>query len=148
MEPGSIASPVVVFLPFEMENIIEVSGISESAFRRWPVHMTPDLAIDVGMFDLGKPCPFLQPDFRCAMYMRRPVDCWTFPLLPTLDDAGRLAWEYGENCPSLSTLNPDFVRSVKDVWADVWRVLPRSWWDLYRAADDWTGWPLPEESAL
>jgi Fe-S-cluster containining protein len=141
-----IASAVVVLLPFEMEYLIERTGVSVDAFRRWPVEMAPGTVIKVSMFDLGKPCLFLQPDFRCGIYEKRPVDCQTFPLLPVLDPSDRLFWGYGEQCPSLVLLNPAFEKQIKRIWADLCRVLPKGWWDLYHAADDWTGWPSPEES--
>lgn len=140
MDQQRIASPVVVLLPFEMEYMIEKLGVSPAIFRVWPVEMADGLYGNIGLLDLSKPCPFLQPDFRCGIYENRPLDCRTFPLLPYLTQAGQLAWEYGQNCPSLERLNPAFTAQMKEIWADLFPALPADWWRLYRQADDWTGW--------
>ncbi len=145
MALDAIASPIVVFLPFEMEYMIERHGVAEDAFRRWPVEMEPGVVIDVGMFDLGKPCPFLKPDCACGIYSDRPVDCQTFPLLPLLDAAGQMVWSYGQECPCRPAFHPAYDDQVRAMWADLNQALPRAWWDLYRAADDWLGWPPEDE---
>jgi hypothetical protein len=145
MDLSQVASAVVVLLPFEMEYLMAENGVRAAAFRRWPIEIEPGVIADVGMFDLGRVCPFLDADLRCGAYDKRPIDCWTYPLLPSLNGSGYLHWEYGLQCPSVSTFNPVFVREVKKVWHHLWRALPRQWWDLYRAADDWTGWPPVEE---
>jgi hypothetical protein len=140
-----VASHVVVLLPFEMEYLIEKVGASLDSFRLWPVKMAPGVVIDVGMFDLGRLCPFLQPNSLCGIYGDRPVDCQTFPLLPVLNQSGQLDWTYGQNCPSLPTLSPLSDQAVWAVWVELYAVLPKSWWALYDAADDWRGWPPQEE---
>lgn len=143
MNPGEIASPVVVLLPFEMEYLIQKTGVARDKFRCWPVQLSPELTIEVGMFDLGKPCPFLDGKLLCRIHSHNPLDCRTFPLLPFRDENDRLAWVLGENCPSLSYLSPRFVEAVKNVWRDLYPLIPKEWWDLYAFADTWTGWPDP-----
>ena len=146
MPAHEIASPIVVLLPFEMEYLIEKTGVSKELFRRWPMALSPDVTIEVGMLDLGKPCPFLKDNLQCSIHEHNPLDCRTFPLLPVLDYRGSLEWELGENCPSLNFINPKFVEAVKDVWHDLMPHLPRAWWDLYAFADHWTGWPQAAEA--
>lgn len=141
MKDGEIASPVVVLLPFEMEFLIEKTGASPDLFRHWPLELTPELTIDVGVLDLGKPCPFLKENMQCGIHEHNPLDCRTFPLLPSLDLDGALTWDLAGDCPSLSFLNPDFADSVRDIWADLAPHLPQAWWDLYAFADQWMGWP-------
>jgi Fe-S-cluster containining protein len=141
-----IASPIVVLLPFEMEYLIEKTGVSVELFRRWPLPLTPDVTIEIGMLDLGKPCPFLQDNLLCSIHDHNPLDCRTFPLLPVLNPHDHLEWQLGQNCPSLAFLNPGFVDAVKEVWQDLLPHLPRAWWDIYAFADHWTGWPQPAES--
>ena len=141
-----IASPIVVLLPFEMEYLIEKTGVSKELFRRWPLALSPEVTIEVGMLDLGKPCPFLKDNLQCSIHEHNPLDCRTFHLLPVLDYRGSLEWELGENCPSLNFINPKFVEAVKDVWQDLMPHLPRAWWDLYAFADHWTGWPQAAEA--
>lgn len=145
MDPERIASPVVVLLPFEMEFLTQRNTISNGAFRRWPIELAPNVSVEIGMMDLGKPCPFLQPDFHCGIYNRKPVDCQTFPVLPYLDPSGQLAWDVAENCPSLATLNPAFREQIQGIWEELHLHLPAAWWQLYDRADDWTGWPPSEE---
>jgi len=145
MRLDQIASPVVLFLPFEMEYIIEKTGISVDAFRRWPVKMAPGVLIDVGMFDLGRPCPFLETDLRCRIYGERPVDCQSFPLLPVLDPTGQLVWKDVQRCPSLASFNSAFREQIQQVWIELNEVLPGGWWELYYEAGAWTGWPLPRD---
>ena len=62
MPAEQVASPVVVLLPFEMEYLIAKTGVAPEVFRRWPIDITPTLRIDIGILDLGKPCPFLRDD--------------------------------------------------------------------------------------
>ena len=148
MQPNQLASPVVVLLPFEMEYTIEKTGVSRDVFRRWPLDLTPEVTIEIGMLDLGKPCPFLGEKLQCTIHEHNPLDCRTFPLLPFQDLRGDLAWELGQNCPSLSLLNPNFVAVVKRVWTELYPLIPQGWWDIYAFADHWTGWPPPEETSL
>jgi Fe-S-cluster containining protein len=144
MNRNEIASPVVVLLPFEMEYIIEHVGGEPGNFRLMPVELSGDVSIQVGMLDLSNPCPFLRPDFRCGIYDRRPFDCRTFPLLPRLNAFGHIAWDYGQNCPSLHSINPAFDRQIRAVWEELHEILPRTWWELYLMAEE-LGCPLPEE---
>ncbi len=143
---NEVASPVVVLLPFEMEFIMEKTGVSHDVFRLWPIDLTPEIRIEIGMLDLGKPCPFLQDNRMCGIHEHNPLDCRTFPLLPSLTPEGRLQWDLGENCPSLAFLNPAFTDHMKGIWHELEDVLPRAWWDLYEFADHWTGWPKPQET--
>jgi Fe-S-cluster containining protein len=144
MPSRDIASPIVVLLPFEMEYLIEKSGGSRTLFRRWPIDLTPELRIEIGMFDLGKPCPFIENN-KCGIHSHNPLDCRTFPLLPSLNLSNELEWSLGVNCPSLTSLNPAFSEQIKNIWRDLAPALPRFWWDLYAFADHWTGWPQPGE---
>ncbi|MGD1991612.1 MAG: YkgJ family cysteine cluster protein [Anaerolineae bacterium] len=145
MNPERIASPVVVLLPFEMEFLTKQICISNGAFRRRPIRLVPDVTVEIGMMDLGKPCPFLQPDFHCAIYNRKPIDCQTFPMLPHISASGQLAWDVDKSCPSVETLNPVFVKQIQEIWTELHAHLPAAWWALYDWADDWTGWPPPQE---
>jgi Fe-S-cluster containining protein len=146
MTSEKIASPVVVLLPFEMEYLLEKTGASPSVFRRWPIDVTPDVSIEIGILDLGKPCPFLRNNWMCGIHEHNPLDCRTFPLLPAQNVNGKLEWSLGENCPSLHLLNPRFSGHIKRVWRDLYPVLPQSWWDLYTFADHWTGWRIPVDA--
>lgn len=147
MPADHIASPVVVLLPFEMEYLIEKTGVSRAVFRRWPLDLTPEATIEIGMLDLGKPCPFLTEKLQCSIHEHNPLDCRTFPLLPRQNHREELEWELSENCPSLQFLNPAFVAVIKRVWQDIYLHLPQSWWDLYAFADHWTGWAMPLQEA-
>lgn len=146
MSPDKIASPVVVLLPFEMEYIIEKTGVARDVFRIWPIDLTPSLRLEIGTLDLGKPCPFLQDNRMCGIHAHNPLDCRTFPLLPSLNPAGNLEWSLGENCPSLAFLSPIFSEWMKKNWQDLEPFIPRAWWDLYAFADHWTGYPEPKHA--
>lgn len=143
MPAEQVASPVVVLLPFEMEYLIAKTGVAPEVFRRWPIDITPTLRIDIGILDLGKPCPFLRDDKLCGIHEFNPLDCRTFPLLPAKDFRGELEWTLGANCPSLRFLSPQFSVHMQRIWRDLAPFLPQAWWDLYAFADHWTGWPLP-----
>ncbi len=140
MPSSEVASPIVVLLPFEMEYLIGKTGVSRYLFRRWPLALTPEATIEIGMLDLGKPCPFLKDNMQCSIHEHNPLDCRTFPLLPVLNYRRELEWVLGENCPSLALLSPKFVDAVKGVWRELLPVLPQAWWDLYAFADRWLGW--------
>ncbi len=145
MQSRDIASPIVVLLPFEMEYIIEKTGVPPELFRLWSIPFDSETTVEIGMLDLGRPCPFLKENLQCGIHDHNPLDCRTFPLLPALNYRDELEWELGENCPSLSFLNPQFAEKMKRVWLDLVPVLPRAWWDLYAFADHWTGWPVVPE---
>ena len=146
LSPEKIASPVVVLLPFEMEYLLEKTGASPNVFRRWPIDLTPEVSIEIGVLDLGKPCPFLRDNRMCGIHEHNPLDCRTFPLLPAQNVHGELEWSLGENCPSLHLLNPRFSEHMKRIWRELYPVLPQSWWDLYSFADHWTGWQVPTDA--
>ena len=141
-----VISSIVVLLPFEMEYLMERTGASRNAFRRWPLAWTPDVTIEIGMFDLGKTCPFLTENLQCSIYQIYPLDCRTYPLLPVLNDRRELEWELSDTCPSAMLLNPKFGEGVKLIWQELLPMLPQAWWDLYAFADHWKGWPNPTES--
>lgn len=147
MQTDKIASPVVVLLPFEMEYIIEKTGVGRDVFRIWPIDLTPNLRLGIGTLDLGKPCPFLQDNRLCGIHAHNPLDCRTFPMLPSLNPAGDMEWSLGENCPSIAFLSPAFSDQMKHTWKDLEPHIPRAWWDLYAFADHWTGYPQPSEVA-
>lgn len=144
-KPHEVTSSIVVLLPFEMEYLIEKTGASRDSFRRWPLALTPDVTIEIGMFDLGKVCPFLTENLQCSIYEFYPLDCRTYPLLPVLNDHRELEWELSTTCPSRLLLNPKFGETVKGIWQELTTVLPQAWWDLYAFADHWKGWPEPLE---
>ncbi len=147
MQPGEIASPVVVLLPFEMEYIVERTGVSTGLFRRWSIPLDSETSMEIGMLDLGKPCPFLKANRQCGIHYHNPLDCRTFPMLPGLNHRDELEWHLGENCPSLAHLNPLFKEYVQRCWESLLPALPRAWWDLYAFADHWTGWTAGSEGA-
>ncbi len=140
MQTSEIASPVVVLLPFELEYLVENIGVSRSIFRRWPLDLTPDVTIEIGMLDISKPCPFLNENLQCNIHENNPLDCRTFPLLPFQNLSSNLDWQLSENCPALALLSPNFTEAVKHVWQDIYPFIPQGWWDLYAFADHWTGW--------
>ena len=148
MQASEIASPIVVLLPFEMEYLIEKTGTARSLFRLWPLALLPDVMIEIGMLDLGKPCPFLSDNLQCCIHAHNPLDCRTFPLLPIRNHRGELDWTLGENCPSLALLSPKFSEAVQRTWRELYPFIPQGWWDLYAFADHWTGWPPPQEALI
>jgi hypothetical protein len=129
-----------------MEYLMEKTGVARDVFRRWPLALTPDVTIEIGMFDLGKTCPFLTENLQCSIYTFYPLDCRTYPLLPVLNYRRELEWELGASCPSRLLLNPRFGEAVKLIWQELLSVLPQAWWDLYAFADHWKGWPEPTEN--
>jgi len=141
MEREKIASPIVVLLPFEMEYLIEKVPTTADVFRQWPIEYTPDLIVNIGLLDLGKPCPFLNENRMCGIHQHNPIDCRTFPALPFQGLFGELEWTFAENCPSLHRLNLAFVDNIRELWGNLFPHIPNSWWDLYAFADHWTGWP-------
>lgn len=144
--PHAVTSSIVVLLPFEMEYLMKKTGVVRDAFRRWPLALNPDATIEIGMFDLGKTCPFLTETLQCSIYKFYPLDCRTYPLLPVLTYRRELEWELGGSCPSLALLNPKFREAVMLIWQELLPMLPQAWWDLYAFADHWKGWPNPAEN--
>lgn len=141
-----VMSSIVVLLPFEMEYLMEKTGASQKVFRRWPLAWTHDVTIEIGMFDLGRTCPFLTGDLQCSIYEFYPLDCRTYPLLPYMDYRRELQWELSDTCPSAARFNPVVAAAVKRFWQDLVPYLPQAWWDLYDFADHWKGWPEPAEN--
>ncbi len=136
MSPEQFASGTMVLLPFELEYLLEKTDVAVTVddFNTWPLEISPGLIIQVGRVDLQKPCPFLQPNFYCRVYEHRPLDCWSFPLIPIIDPInGQPTLQYGPNCPSLSTLNPAFEAQLRSIWAEVFHVLPLKWVVQYQS---------------
>lgn len=145
--PHEVTSSIVVLLPFEMEFLMERTGVKRNVFRRWPLAWTSDVTIEIGMLDLGKTCPFLTNNLQCSIYEFYPLDCRTYPLLPSMNDLRELVWELSSTCPSVKRFNPVVSNAVKEFWRELVPYLPQAWWDIYDFADHWKGWPEPTENA-
>jgi len=118
-EPAYTVSPVAIMLPFEMEYIIAQTGVDPARFRRTLAEIAPGVVVEIGSFDIEKPCPFLTGDFRCRGYDFRPLDCRSFPLTPVFGANGELTFRLGTGCPSLGTFSQAYQARLKTVWREL-----------------------------
>jgi Fe-S-cluster containining protein len=129
-EPAYTVSHVAIMLPFEMEYIIEETGVDPARFRRTPAEIAPGVVVEIGSFDIERPCPFLTDDFQCRGRTFRPMDCRSFPLIPVFGAGGELTFRLEASCPSLDTFLPAYQMRLKAAWQEL---LPHLSAD-YRAA--------------
>ena len=125
-------SHVAIMLPFEMEYIMEHTGVDRACFTETLVEIAPGVLHPIGSFDLGRPCPFLNNRFQCNAYEHRPLDCRSFPLIPVFQEEKALSFRYGEGCPSLHTFLPEYQEQMKQVWYNVLPALSRDYRIVYR----------------
>ncbi len=94
-----------------------------------------------------KPVPSSQNDLQCSIYQFYPLDCRTYPLLPSMNYRRELEWELsGTLSIRWRYLIRKFAGTVRKFWQELVPVLPQAWWDLYDFADHWKGWPEPMEN--
>lgn len=130
-EPAYTVSHVAIMLPFEMEYIIAQTGVAPARFRRTPAEIAPGIVVEIGSFDIEKPCPFLTGDFRCWGYACRPLDCRSFPLTPVFGANGKLTFRLGTGCPALGTFSLDYQARLKAVWRELLPHLSADYRALY-----------------
>lgn len=115
-ESAYTVSRVAIMLPFELERIVAHTGIERKRFRQVPVEVAFGTTIDIGIMDVEHPCPFLSVNYDCTCYAFRPVDCRSFPLIPTFGAGGEVGFRLDTNCPSAHTFSEAYQSRAKAGW--------------------------------
>lgn len=76
-------------------------------------------------------CPFFQHQ-RCSIHPHRPIDCRTYPLVPTVK-SGAVRFQVSGVCPRWDYSNAPFVDLMAKVWRQLIPHLSADWWRGYAA---------------
>jgi Fe-S-cluster containining protein len=136
----------VFFLPFEIEFVSERTGLDLVGTGAFWVVDIPDVGDDgrmgsvpIGLKDSHRRCPFFTQDCQCAIHDHRPVDCRSFPLIPSFYRDGSVGSVLRGYCPLVSGTDrlkapglPDgFVELYRELWEFLSPNVPVSWKYLY-----------------
>lgn len=110
----------VVLLPGENALIRELNGSSfpEVSFN----------GMSVGFLAPEQDCPFNREGW-CGIHGKHPIDCRSYPIVPSLNERGDLIISISVKCPATPSWN--FVKTWVEVWRELWEVLPEEWFRFY-----------------
>jgi len=119
----------VLFLPFELEYIMERAGLKESPFQEIKLPSGR-----YGMMGYEKNCPFLIYK-GCGIRPFRPLDCRSFPIYPRFADSSRAPLEFhlASYCPLKDDLSPEYIDCTKKSWKILLPHLPSDWRRFYNS---------------
>lgn len=110
----------VVLLPGENRIIEELNG---AAFPEVNLN-----GISVGFLLPEQDCPF-NKDGWCGIHGKHPIDCRSYPIVPSINERGDLIISISVKCPATPSWN--FIRTWVEVWRKLWEVVPEEWFKFY-----------------
>ncbi|WP_245522229.1 hypothetical protein [Thermocrinis albus] len=110
----------VVLLPYELDVL---SSLGVRGFPEIEV-----CGMKIGYVPPHTDCPFNVGGW-CGIHGRHPIDCRSFPLVPSINEAGDLVISIAVGCPAVPTW--EFVKLWVEVWKKLWEVVPESWFRFY-----------------
>ena len=119
----------VLFLPHELEYIMERVGLKESPFQEIGLPSGR-----YGMMGYEKNCPFLLYK-GCDIRPFRPFDCRSFPICPRFPDSSRDPVEFylAAYCPLKDNLSSEYIACIKKSWEILLPHLPSDWKRFYNS---------------
>ncbi len=113
----------VLFLPFELEYIMERASLKESPFQEITLPSGR-----YGMMGYEKNCPFLIYK-GCVIRSLRPFDCRSFPICPRFVGSSRDRMEFylAPYCPLKDDLSSEYIACIKKSWEVLLPHLPSDW---------------------
>ena len=130
--PGyAVAGQIVILLPFELEYLLSTTNATRDQFGTMQIEILPDTPLDIGIINNQSLCPYLSSNNQCGIYLNRPFDCRSFPLVPIFGIQEKIRFEVEATCPSSSTLSSPFQLQMKKLWTEIQDVLPISYQQLY-----------------
>lgn len=77
-------------------------------------------------------CPFFVSR-RCSIHPHRPIDCRTYPLVPTFGAKQEFEFTVSGVCPLRAGVDRPFIELMRDVWNKLLPLLPPQWMQGYAA---------------
>ena len=124
-----------LFLPYELEYIMERAGLKESPFQ---VIGLPSGRY--GTMGYEKNCPFLIYK-GCGIRPVRPLDCRSFPIYPRFPNSSRGPVEFhlAPYCPLKDDLSSEYLACIKKSWEILLPHLPSDWKRFYNSICHYAG---------
>lgn len=110
----------VILLPGENQIIKELNG---AEFPSMNVN-----GFGIGFLAPEQDCPF-NVDGWCGIHGKHPIDCRSFPLVPSVNERGDLIISISLKCPIIPPW--DFVKLWVENWRKLWKVAPIEWFAFY-----------------
>ncbi len=120
--PCEVGPEQVTLLPFEDE-FIQARLAAEG--RQVPLEQVQAIA---GC----EQCPFFVSR-RCSIHPHRPIDCRTYPLVPSFAEAGEVTFTVSGVCPLRAGVDRPFIRLMTAVWEKLQPYLSSDWKASYAA---------------
>jgi Fe-S-cluster containining protein len=119
----------VLFLPYELEYILERAGLKENPFQEARL-----LSGRYGMMDYHRNCPFLLYK-GCGIRPLRPFDCRSFPIVPRFPDSPLASLEFylAPYCPLKDRLSASYIDCIVGAWEMLMPHLPPDWREFYNS---------------
>lgn len=119
----------VLFLPFELEYILDKEGLQENPFQE--VQLPSGR---YGMMDYHQNCPFLIYK-GCGIRPVRPFDCRSFPIYPRFSGSALdcLEFHLAPYCPLKAKLSASYIDYIVEGWKILLPHLPPDWKDFYNS---------------
>ncbi|RMH79394.1 MAG: hypothetical protein D6674_07775 [Acidobacteria bacterium] len=120
LSPCQRLKEAVVLLPWENQLIRSLNG------RAFP-------EISLNGFSLG----FLPPEEDClfnkggwcTVHGKHPIDCRSFPIVPSVNQRGDLIVSISIKCPIVPSWK--FTKTWVENWRRIWKVVPLEWFFFY-----------------
>ncbi len=110
----------VVLLPTENQMIEKLNSVN-----------FPEINVNgfsIGFLAPEQDCPFNVDGF-CGIHGKHPIDCRSFPIIPSVSERGDLIISISLKCPV--TPPWEFVKTWVENWRKLWEVLPDEWLKFY-----------------
>ncbi len=120
LNPCQRLREAVVLLPHENTLIRRLNG------RGFP-------EINVNGFSIGfltpeEDCPFNREGW-CGIHGRHPIDCRSYPIVPSVNERGDLIISISIKCPVIPPWS--FTKAWVENWYKIWKLAPLEWFRFY-----------------
>jgi Fe-S-cluster containining protein len=91
----------------------------------------PEISVNgfnIGFLAPDQDCPFNKNGF-CGIHGKHPIDCRSFPIIPSINERGDLIISISLMCPTVPPW--DFVKTWVENWKRLWELLPEEWFRFY-----------------
>ncbi len=97
------------------------------------LNLKPFPELNVNGFNIGflapeEDCPF-NMDGWCGIHGKHPIDCRSFPIVPSVNERGDLIVSISIKCPAIPPW--DFTKRWVENWYRIWKKAPLEWFRFY-----------------
>ncbi|QID33361.1 hypothetical protein [Pampinifervens florentissimum] len=120
LKPCDRLREAVILLPGENRLLTLLNG---KAFPEMNVN-----GFSIGFLAPEEDCPF-NVDGWCGIHGRHPIDCRSFPIVPSVNERGDLIVSIALNCPVIPPWG--FTKRWVENWRRIWGKAPLEWFKFY-----------------